>query len=187
MQIFGAPTNHLIALAEVKSRDGRLGHLYLSFSTSRIDQLLRVNSMLAAGIGVAVVLCALLLAVRISRHIAQRLVRIAEAANRMAAGVPDLTILDDRAQDEIGALAHAFNVMVREQNRLSQEHERLVLTERERLERLVSERTQTLEQSREMFRLIAESTKAIPFTLGPYPRLFSIYWCASHHGCGHAG
>jgi len=29
----------------------------------------------------------------------------------------------------------------------------------------VSERTQALEQSREMFKLIAESTKAIPFTL----------------------
>jgi two-component system NtrC family sensor kinase len=34
-----------------------------------------------------------------------------------------------------------------------------------RLEQAVKERTQALEQSREMFRLMAESTKAVPFTL----------------------
>jgi signal transduction histidine kinase len=48
---------------------------------------------------------------------------------------------------------------------MSDEHERLVTTERERLEALVSERTKDVEQSREMFRLMAESTNAIPFTL----------------------
>jgi signal transduction histidine kinase len=42
---------------------------------------------------------------------------------------------------------------------------RLGTTEHERLEKLVAERTQALERSREMFRLIAESTKAVPFTL----------------------
>lgn len=160
-----APSDHLITLAQVKTREGRLGHLYLSFSTRRIDEVLRIDSWLATAIGASVVLCALLLAVQMSHRIAQRLERISDAANRMALGDRGHTSLDDRAKDEIGALAHAFNVMVREQNRLSDEHERLVLTERERLERLVSERTQTLEQSREMFRLIAESTKAIPFTL----------------------
>ena len=38
-------------------------------------------------------------------------------------------------------------------------------TERERLEHLAMYRTRALEQSREMYRLIAESTKAIPFIL----------------------
>jgi signal transduction histidine kinase len=41
----------------------------------------------------------------------------------------------------------------------------LLATERERLESLVVERTQALEQSREMFKLMAESTKAVPYTL----------------------
>jgi HAMP domain-containing protein len=107
------------------------------------------------------VLCSLLLAVPTSRRIAHRLVTIAAAAKHMASGDLTHATLVDTPKDEIGALTHAFNAMVRELNRLSNEHERLVLTERERLERLVSERTQTLEQSREMFRLIAESTKAI--------------------------
>jgi two-component system NtrC family sensor kinase len=38
-------------------------------------------------------------------------------------------------------------------------------TEQERLEHLVLDRTRALEQSREMYRLLAESTKAIPFIL----------------------
>jgi signal transduction histidine kinase len=161
----GVNNGHVIAVAEIKSREGRRGCLYLSFSTQSIDELLRRDSWMATAIGASVVLCALLFAVLISRRIARRLVSIAEAANRMAAGDRAHTNIDDQAKDEIGALAHAFNVMVSELNRLSTEHQQLVLTERERLERLVSERTRTLEQSREMFRLIAESAKAIPFTL----------------------
>lgn len=120
---------------------------------------------IAVGFGANIVLCALVLAVQMSRHIARRLLRIADAANRMAAGDLSRARLDDSAKDEIGALAHSFNAMVSELYRLSIEHDRMVSTERERLESLVSERTQALEQSREMFRLMAESTNAVPFTL----------------------
>ena len=95
----------------------------------------------------------------------------------MASGDRAHVSLDDGAKDEIGALAHAFNVMVHELNRLAAERDRLAETERERLESLVFERTQSLQQSREMFRLIAESTKAIPFTLdlarGSFPYIGS--------------
>jgi HAMP domain-containing protein len=130
-----------------------------------VRRLQRHDIWIATGIGASIMLCALILAVQMSRGIARRLVRIAEAANRTAAGNLSHARLNDQAKDEIGALAHSFNVMVSELNRLSVEHARLVATERERLESLVSERTQALEQSREMFRLMAESTKAAPFTL----------------------
>ena len=161
----GTTRGHVIAVAQIKSHEGRTGRLYLSFSTQSIDALLRRDRWIATAIGGTVVMFALLLAVLTSRRIAHRVVTIAAAAKQIASGNLKQARLDDAAQDEIGALAHAFNVMVSELDRLSSEHERLVLTERERLERLVSERTHTLEQSREMFRLIAESTKAIPFTL----------------------
>jgi signal transduction histidine kinase len=161
----GVNKGHVIVVAGIKSREGRVGHLYVSFSTRLNDAAQRRDRWIAAGIGVVVVLCALLLAVHTSRRIARRLVSIAQAADRMAAGELSQPSLDDTALDEIGALAHAFNVMVSESSRLSQEHEQLVLTERERLENLVSERTQDLLQSREMFRLMAESTNAVPFTL----------------------
>jgi signal transduction histidine kinase/HAMP domain-containing protein len=161
----GANENHVIVVAGITSREGRLGRLYISLSTQLNDEAQRRAWWIAAGIGGAVVLCALLLAVHTSRRITRRLVSIAQAADRMAAGDLSEAHLDTHAQDEIGALAHAFNVMVSELNRMAQEHEQLVLTERERLESLVTERTQALQQSREMFRLMAESTNAVPFTL----------------------
>ena len=162
---FPSDKGHVIAVGGIKSREGRSGNLYLSFSTKLIDERQRHDIWIATGIGASIVLCALILAVQMSRRIARRLVRISEAANRMAAGDLSQPSLDASAKDEFGALAHSFNAMVSELNRLSVEHQRLVSTERERLESLVSERTHALEQSREMFRLMAESTNAVPFTL----------------------
>ena len=156
---------HVIAIDEITSREGLAGRVYLSFSTRNYDTLQRHDVWVASVLGAGVVLCALLLAVHISRRIALRLVRIANAANRIATGTGTPISLDDRAQDEIGALARSFNVMVEELNRLALDHELLVSSERERLEHLVRDRTSALEQSREMYRLMAESTRAIPFIL----------------------
>jgi signal transduction histidine kinase/HAMP domain-containing protein len=166
---------HVVATAEVKSRQGPSGRVYLSFSTRANETLERHDLWIASGLGAGVALCALILAVHISRRIACRLVRIADAANRIATGAGSRIPLDDRAKDEIGALAHSFNVMVDELNRLALDHELLVSSERERLEHLVLDRTRALEQSREMYRLMAESTKAIPFILdithGRFPHI----------------
>jgi signal transduction histidine kinase len=108
----------------------------------------------------------------------RRLVRITDAANRIAGGDTSQPLVDDEAQDEIGALAQAFNRMVTELNRVSAENAQLVASEHERLEDLVSERTRALEQSREMFRLVAESTNGIPFTLdltsGAFPYIGAV-------------
>ena len=158
-------SKHISAIGDVRTRQGRIGRVYVSLSTAPIDELHRRDSWTAAGIGTAVVICALILGLQTSKRIVRRLVDIAAAADRLASGDLRQPSLDDAAHDEIGALAHAFNVMVGELNRFAAEHERLVATERERLESLVAERTQALEQSREMFRLIAESTHAVPFTL----------------------
>jgi signal transduction histidine kinase/HAMP domain-containing protein len=161
----GAESGHAIAVAGIQSREGRSGRLYVSLSTYTIHEAQRNDAWVAAGIATLVVLVGLGAATWASRPVVRRLVRIADVADLMAAGDLDHARLEDSAKDEIGALAHAFNVMVSELKRLSVEHEILISTERERLESQVSERTQALEQSREMFRLIAESTKAVPFTL----------------------
>jgi len=160
-----ADDGHVAAIADIKSRGGRTGRFYLSFSRKPADEARRRDILVAAAAGSIVVLCALLLAVLSSRRIARRLVRIADAANRMASGDLSQPLPADTAKDEIGALSRSFNAMVSELNRLSVDHGRLVSTERERLESLVCERTQALAQSREMFRLMAESTKAVPFML----------------------
>lgn len=156
---------HVVAIAGIRSREGKEGRLYVSLTTGPIDELQRRDAWIATAIAAGVLFCALCLAVQTARRIARRLADIADAAGRMASGDRTHTDLHDRGQDEIGALARAFNRMISALNDMSDEHEQLVTTERERLEGLVSERTKDVEQSREMFRLMAESTNAIPFTL----------------------
>jgi len=176
-----ADAHHLLAVAPVldfKSPPGRQGRLYLSFSTLPSEELGRQYVWMAVVIGAGAVLFALFLAAHLSRRITLRLVRITAAASRMAGGDPSHARVDDLAKDEIGALAQAFNRMVMELNRVSAEHAQLVSTEHVRLEDLVSDRTRALEQSREMFRLVAESTNAIPFTLdltsGAFPYIGAL-------------
>jgi signal transduction histidine kinase len=63
------------------------------------------------------------------------------------------------------ALAHSFSVMMSEVVRLFEERRQMERTEKQRLEALVSERTQELERGREQYRLVVEGTQAIPFAL----------------------
>ena len=63
------------------------------------------------------------------------------------------------------ALAHSFSVMMSEVVRMFEERRQMERTEKDRLERLVSERTQELERGREQYRLVVEGTQAIPFAL----------------------
>jgi signal transduction histidine kinase len=63
------------------------------------------------------------------------------------------------------ALAHSFSVMMSEVVRMFEERRQMERTEKQRLERLVSERTRELERGREQFRLVVEGTQAIPFSL----------------------
>jgi signal transduction histidine kinase len=158
-------TRHVIALANIGSHGARTGRLYLNFSTRALDALQRHDIWIASSVGAGVALCGLILAVLMSRRIVLRLVRIAAAANGMASGDLSQSPIADQAKDEIGALAQSFNVMVQQSNRLAMEHSQLASSQRERLEHLVLDRTHELEQSREMYRLMAESTKAIPFIL----------------------
>jgi signal transduction histidine kinase len=63
------------------------------------------------------------------------------------------------------ALAHSFSVMMSEVVRMFEERRQMERTEKQRLERLVSERTKELERGREQYRLVVEGTQAIPFAL----------------------
>jgi signal transduction histidine kinase/HAMP domain-containing protein len=157
--------NHIITLAAVKSREGKSGYLYVSLTNKSVRELEHRDAWFEVALAGVVALCAFLLAVPTSRRLARRIANIADATRRLAAGDRRELRLEDHSRDEIGALAHGFNVMASELNRLSLEREQLVASERDRLENLVAERTQALERSREMIRMVAESTQAIPFTL----------------------
>ena len=89
------------------------------------------------------------------------------------------------------ALAHSFSVMMSEVVRLFEERRQMERTEKERLEKLVSERTRDLT-------LVVEGTQAIPFALdvedghfeyiGPQgpQRLGFSHGCLEHRGQGRA-
>ena len=162
---FSFRDGHLIAVERIHSPGGRLQNLYVSFSTQKSDALLRHEIWISAAVGVLIAMCAVLLAARTGRRFSRRLASMVDAADRIAAGDTAHLTIDDQSRDEVGELARSFNVMVGEMNRLSAEYDRLALMEKTQLEALVSERTRELQESREMFRLIAESTSAIPFTL----------------------
>src|ERR1700704_6302401 len=66
-------SGHVVALADIKSRQGHVGRLYLSFSRKQTDAMQRHDVWIASGFGASVVLCALILAVQMSRRIARRL------------------------------------------------------------------------------------------------------------------
>jgi signal transduction histidine kinase len=63
------------------------------------------------------------------------------------------------------SLAHSFSVMMSEVVRMFEERRQMERTEKQRLEKLVSERTRELERGREQYRLVVEGTQAIPFAL----------------------
>ncbi len=63
------------------------------------------------------------------------------------------------------ALANSFSVMMSECVRMFDERREMERTEKQRLERLVSERTRELERGREQLSLVVEGTQAIPFAL----------------------
>ncbi|HLA73467.1 MAG TPA: ATP-binding protein [Steroidobacteraceae bacterium] len=63
------------------------------------------------------------------------------------------------------ALAHSFSVMMSEVVRMFEERRQMERTEKQRLEKLVSERTRELERGREQYRLVVEGMQAIPFAL----------------------
>jgi signal transduction histidine kinase/uncharacterized membrane protein affecting hemolysin expression len=86
-------------------------------------------------------------------------------ARMRAAQVPAMTTAVVLLFSILLALASSFSVMMSECVRMFEERRELERTEKQRLEKLVSERTRELERGREQFRLVVEGTQAIPFAL----------------------
>ncbi|MGA9024478.1 MAG: HAMP domain-containing protein [Steroidobacteraceae bacterium] len=156
---------HVIVIDGIQLRGRPAARLYVSLSARPVDAIHHRDIWLTAALALGILFIAFFTALQLSRRITDRLIKLRDAANRVAGGQLTLATPEDAAQDEIGQLARSFNFMVRELDRLAVERERLQATERERLERLVADRTRELEQGREMFKLIAESTGATPFKL----------------------
>src|SRR6185369_3906433 len=92
----------------------------------------------------------------------RRLERIAAVADRVAHGDLSAEPLEPGAHDEVGRLTTGFNTMLEQ-----------VRTEQTRLASLVEGRTAELSASREHFRQIVETTRAIPFEYSRQEKRFT--------------
>ena len=80
--------------------------------------------------------------------------------NKLANGNLDQPPIAPGADDAIGSIAIAFKSMVGDLRALFQERQLAAASEHERLTELVAARTEQRVDSREQYRLIAESTNA---------------------------
>jgi signal transduction histidine kinase/HAMP domain-containing protein len=165
--------NRLMVLAPVISREGPTGTLAVVLTTGSIGTAVRRNSITAAVCASAALVVATIIALLFGRSVSMRLSGISTAANQVAEGDLDRPDIRAGGDDEIGHLVRAFNVMVEKLRRQFSERRELAATEQARLEAIVTTRTAQLEESREQYRLIAESTNAIPFTYLPSNRTFA--------------
>jgi signal transduction histidine kinase len=169
----GAPGDgKLLVVTPVVSREGPVGTLAVVLTSQSIATVVRRNTVTAAICAGAALVLVAIIAMLLGRSVSARLQRIGIAVNKVAEG--DLTQPDIHAgaADEIGHLVSVFNVMVEKLRQQFAERRQLAESEQARLEAVVTTRTAQLEESREQYRLIAESTNAIPFTYLPTRRSF---------------
>ncbi|MBK7859412.1 MAG: PAS domain S-box protein [Archangiaceae bacterium] len=140
--------------APVVSRNGRGATLYLLLGDDRVKEQRHEVLVVTLAVAAGLLLCAVLAAWLLAGLIVARLEKLAAVADGVTRGVLPTEPLAAGAPDELGRLILVFNAML--------EH---IRTEQERLESLVSSRTAELSASREQFRDIAETTRAIPFEL----------------------
>jgi signal transduction histidine kinase/HAMP domain-containing protein len=163
----------LLVITRVVSKEGPVGTLAVVLSSDSIATVVRRNTTTAAVCAGAALVLAAIIAMLLGRSVSARLQRIGTAVNKVAEGDLAQPDIQAGAADEIGHLVSVFNVMVEKLRRQFAERRELAETEQARLEAIVTTRTAQLEESREQYRLIAESTNAIPFTYLPARRAFA--------------
>jgi PAS domain S-box-containing protein len=160
----------LEALAPVISREGPRGTVVLRMSRAEMVRTRHAAMLYALAIGAAAVAVSLLAAWLIAGWVARRLGRIVSAADAVANGDLTRSPLDVGRPDEIGRLTLSFNTMVAQLRQLIEASRAAAALEQDRLKHLVDERTvelaarnDDLQRSHERYRLITETTSAIPW------------------------
>jgi signal transduction histidine kinase/HAMP domain-containing protein len=175
----------LMVVTRVVSREGPVGTLAVVLSSDSIATVIRRNTTTAGICAGAALVLAAIIAMLLGRSVSARLQRIGTAVNKVADGDLAQPDVHAGAADEIGHLVSVFNVMVEKLRRQFAERRELAETEQARLEAIVTTRTAQLEDSREQYRLIAESTNAIPFTYLPSRRAFAYAGPQVQKSLGH--
>ncbi|HEY4244459.1 MAG TPA: HAMP domain-containing protein [Kofleriaceae bacterium] len=185
-------SSRITTLTPVISLEGPRGTLVLEFSTRRIAAARAHLMWTAIGTGGAALGVAVLLAWLIARGLARRLRVIADVATAVAGGDLTQQLVEDTRDDEIGALAAAFNAMLSQIKQLIRRVRDLARQEQARLETLVAERTAALDARTNEMRLVfdhvdqgllvvdldgtiaREHSGAVERWLGPIPESHSL-------------
>jgi two-component system chemotaxis sensor kinase CheA len=108
-------------------------------SKATLLRQLRSLQIASTALALAMMTAGFFVAWWLSRSLARRIGRIAIAATAVASGVLTPAAINDDSSDEVGQLASAFNVMVRELRRLVRELEENAAAEQERQATLIAE------------------------------------------------
>lgn len=134
----------VLVTSPVQTLEGPKGTFVLELSTRSAldarDRLLRAS----LGVGAGALLFGTLLAWGIARSLARRVEVIADAASAVAKGDLEQRLPLDGPRDEIGILAFGFDAMVRRLRNLIRQIHDHAREEKDRLERIVQERTSWL-------------------------------------------
>jgi signal transduction histidine kinase/HAMP domain-containing protein len=158
-----ATQDELTYTGAVVSREGPTGTAFIKLATERLLQERHESLLTSFAVAGAVAAAAFAFAWLFARTVTRRLELISREASRIAGGDLHRSALDPGAPDEIGRLATAFNSMVIDL--------RSTFTE--------------LAAGREQYRLITESTNAIPFEYVASQRRFTYVGPQAERVLGH--
>ncbi len=154
-----AAGDRVAAVVPVVSLEGPRGTLVLELSTERLTAQSDQVTRLAAIAGASALLLGAIAAWFIARRLARRLRAIATTARKVAEGDLGQQPVNDDNRDEIGVLATAFNMMLARLRQLIEGMREMAHLEKERLEKLVGERTAQLAQRTDEMRQVFDQVE----------------------------
>jgi signal transduction histidine kinase len=144
------------SVAQSQSEPELLGVVVIGISFDRGAHLLRQLQLQILGLTLFIVALGLIVARFLVKTVSQPIEKLAIGTRRIASG--DLTQeVEIRAADEIGELAHSFNIMMHELRSSHQELELWAQT----LEQRVQKRTQEIQQKNQQLTELVETMKRI--------------------------
>ena len=158
--------DRIAVVSPVVSAEGPRGTLVVELSTRKLQEAIASMTRTAVAVGLLAILMGMVLAYAIARSLGRRLGSIAKAAVGVAGGDFEQPALPVEGSDEVTHLAHGFNTMMREIQRLFAEARATAASERERLETLVDSRTQELDHRNADMRMVLDNVGQGFLTVG---------------------
>lgn len=156
----------IAVVSPVVAAEGPRGTLVIELSTRQLDAAVMSMTQTAVGVGLSAIAVGMLLAYMIAHSLGRRIGAVARAAVAVSGGALDQPAIFVTGADEVTDLAHGFNVMMREIQRLFSQARETAATEKSRLEHLVQERTAELDQRSADMRLVLDNVSQGFLTVG---------------------